>query len=586
MIIINAEICRKGLDITEEKYTERLQRKNLANKNNWRKIWNYAKQKHQQRLGQLPFDDNQQPFIRNVELKINAILCGNSDSVTIEFPEPVPRNSNKRPRREEGNQPNPLSNQERERLNYLEERIAELERKLQNFTVLENLFKEEGRRGNRFTYSQMLQGLSVELLSESISSTDLVKILTVFGNFCNLLDDDDKHVPRKDYFNKIRSKIERSLKLQSEQFLADASSLMVSTDATSYWGTGVFALGVFNQDLKWNCLELIETSGKNANAIADEMLRVFNNYQIDPDKLVCLVTDRARAQEAANVIFIREINNLKSNGQPPMYCVCCLMHTVSNCDSRPQKLLFDDGIKVLSYLKQFFGNRASQGWSKLSLKTEFELEIGCTSMFETDIGSRYAVSYNNVRSLILYEADVYNVLRACARQEKHHELKRMMENQSRWPFTRMELAIPFLVWVALLSPFHTSISGEVTYAVVKTSINRIRDKIDSLIADGDFNSFERLLELAESEQEEMSEDSKNALEAIKQFWNADELKETENWQFNLGEEVEDYMHEMNEKFTADAEIILELPINNDETKLPWTNRRIVRNSLSLPLISS
>ena len=579
MIIINAELCRKGLNLTEENYAERFRKKNLVKKTNWRKIWNFAKEKHEKNLGKLSFNDNQQPFIRDVERKINSVLCGDSETVTINFPEPEPRNSNKRQRMDGEERINPLSGEERERLNYLEERNAELERKLQNFTVLENLFKEEGRRGNRFTYSQMLQGLSVELLSESISSTDLVKILTVFGNFCNLLDDDDKHVPRKDYFNKIRSKIERSLKLQSEQFLAEASSLMVSTDGTSYWGTGVFALGVFNQDLKWNCLELIETTGKSASAISEEMLRVFRNYRIDPDKLVCLVTDRARAQEAANTIFIREINNLKSDGQPAMYCICCLMHTVSNCDSRPQKLLFEDGIKVLSYLKQFFGNRASQGWSKLSLKTEFELEIGCTSMFETDIGSRYAVSYNNVRSLILHEADVYNVLRACARQDKHHELKRMMEDQSRWPFTRMELAIPFLVWVALLSPFHSSISGEVSYAEVKTAINRIRDKIDSLIAEGDFNAFERLLELAEMEHEEMGEDSKKALEAINRFWNADELAARENWQFNLGEEVEDYMHEMNDKFTADAEIIFNLPIDDDETKLPWTNRRIVSFSL-------
>ena len=83
----------------------------------------------------------------------------------------------------------------------------------------------------------------------------------------------------------------------------------------------------------------------------------------------------------------------------------------------------------------------------------------------------------------------------------------------------------------------------------------------------------------------MGEDSKKALEAINRFWNADELVTRENWQFNLGEEVEDYMHELNDKFTADADIIFNLPINDDETKLPWTNRRIVSFSFSIANIS-
>ena len=40
------------------------------------------------------------------------------------------------------------------------------------------------------------------------------------------------------------------------------------------------------------------------------------------------------------------------------------------------------------------------------------------------------------------------------------------------------------------------------------------------------------------------------------------------------------MHEMNTKFTEDSEIISELPIDDDETRLPWTNRRIVSLSVA------
>lgn len=572
MIVINNETCRKALKLSEERYQERKWRRNLVNKTSWSIVWKYAKEKHENLLGSIAehLNENDRRVMVNIERQINRVLNSDQDQAIIEFDQPSARHSDKRQRIGED------GGARTEREVYLEARVAELEAKLQNFTILENLFKEENRRGNRFTYSQLLQGLSVELLSESISSTDLVKILNVFGEFCGLLDDDDKHVPRKDYFNKLRSKIERSLRLQSEQFLAESSFVMLSTDGTSYWGTGVFALGVFNQDLEWNCLELIESTGKTARAIADEMLRVVEDYNIPADKMVCLISDRARAQEAANKLVIEFINNLKSPGQALMFVIICLMHTVSNCDARPQKLLFNDGIKVLSYLKQFFGNRSAQGWSRLSLKKEFEKAIGCTSMFVTDIGSRYAVSFENVRALILYEADVYNTLRLKGTQDKHHELKRMMENQQRWPFTRMELGIPFLVWVAILSPFHTKISGEVTFADVKRAINQVKGKIDVLIAEGDFNSFEKLLDQARTE--EMSEESKRAVESISRFWNANDL--TEIWKFNLGEEVEDYMHEMNTKFTEDSEIISELPIDDDETRLPWTNRRIVSLSVA------
>ena len=570
MIIIKNELCRKALGLSTENWEERKFRKNLVNRNNWRKIWEFAREQHEKIFGDISnkLNLNERRVMLAIERDINSVLNDTKPEAIIKFDEPAPRTSQKRPRIDV--EPN-VQGAHSDREAYLEARVEELETKLRNFTVLENLFKEEGRRGNRFTYSQMLQGLTVELLSESISSTDLVKILNVFGNFCGLLDGDDKHVPRKDYFNKIRSKIERSLQLQSEQFLAESTQLMLSTDGTSYWGTGVFALGVFNQDLEWNCLELIQSEGKSARAIADEILRVINKYSIPADKVVCMVTDRARAQEAANKLVIQFINSQKSNGQPAMFAIVCLMHTVSNCDTRPQKLLFNDGIKVLSYLKQFFGNRSSQGWSRLSLKKEFEREIGCSSMFVTDIGSRFAVSFENVRALILFEADVYNTLRSKGTQDKHVELKQMMENSQRWPFTRMELAIPLLVWVAILSPFHSSISGQVTFADVKNAINQVQNKIDYLIREGDFNSFERLLEQAQTE--EMSADSKRAVESISRFWSANEM--TDIWKFNLGEEVEDYMHEMNEKFAADAALISELPINDDETKLPWTNRRIV-----------
>ena len=125
---------------------------------------------------------------------------------------------------------------------------------------------------------------------------------------------------------------------------------MIGTDGSSHLGQSSFALGLFNEDLEWNCIELVQTSNKNANGIAADMDMACQKYgRVLLDKLVCIVTDRARAQESANRIFIERLNRVRGPGFPLLYYVCCLMHTVSNADIRPQAML-NEAEKVLSYL--------------------------------------------------------------------------------------------------------------------------------------------------------------------------------------------------------------------------------------------
>ena len=574
MIIITPEICRKGLKLSENDFNQRMARKNLArHDSNWQKIWTYAKERHESRLGSIrdQFDDTTTIARKDIKRKITKVLNG-SPLEKIEF------NSQSQERRSRGsqNQSQRLSPEQQE-INDLKAQIDQLNERLSNFRVLDDLFKERNRRGNRFEYCDLLQAVSVELLCESISSSDLVKIYNIFGDFLNLIDAPDKHVPKRDYFVKLRSKIEESLRKQSKEFIEQADYLMCATDGTSHWETGVFAFGLFNQDMEWNCLELMQSEGKTAQAIANDMLHVMSKYDVPAEKLICLVTDRSRAQERANKIFCDIVNSRKPDGSPRIYYVCCLMHTVSNADTKPQKWLLQDSQKTLSYLKQFFGNRVSSGFSRKSLRKELESLLGRSSPFQTDIGSRYAISFNNARYLIIYESDVYRALESnSARHEKHHELKTMMADQEKWGCTRLEIMVPFLVWEGLLSPFHHTISQNVNYGTVKEAFNQLRSKLNTVKGtevNGELQrgQYERILGLADND--DLSEDSKKAIEQTYLFYEAEETKE--EWKQHLDEFLYDYMVEIEDKINSDAEIIFNLPIHDDETRIPWTNRRMV-----------
>ena len=109
---------------------------------------------------------------------------------------------------------------------------------------------------------------------------------------------------------------------------------MIGTDGSSHLGQSSFALGLFNQDLEWNCIQLIQTSKKNAAGIAQEMEMACSKFgRVLLDKLICIVTDRARVQEAANRIFMERVNRVRGPEFQDLYCVCCLMHTASNTDT-------------------------------------------------------------------------------------------------------------------------------------------------------------------------------------------------------------------------------------------------------------
>ena len=250
MIEINREICRKALGFTEDQYNEHQRKGHLGRRTNWKTVWDYLKNHYERKYGSLDrlLDLSNRTNQSQIERKINRVLSGQSTVEVIQFdtereteprrrsrqdivdPNPAPSQSRRSTRNSQGD------TQRRSHAQTIEEELAnmriklaeseskreELENRLANYAALDNLFRERNRSGNRFEYGYTLQALSVELLAETISATDLRKVYTVLGDVMNLVDSPDKHVPKENYFRQLRSKIEIALDKQTTDFIENA----------------------------------------------------------------------------------------------------------------------------------------------------------------------------------------------------------------------------------------------------------------------------------------------------------------------------------------------------------------------------
>ena len=254
MIEINRENCRKALGFTEEQYNEHQNKGILGRRNNWKIVWDWLKNHYERKYGSLDglldlsSRTTKRTNLSQIERKINRVLSGQSTVEVIQFdteretaprrrsrqenvdPNPGPSQTPRTSRNSQGNTQRRSHSQTveeelanmRRKLAESENKREELENRLANYTALDNLFRERNRSGNRFEYGYTLQALSVELLAETISATDLRKVYTVLGDVMNLVDSPDKHVPKENYFRQLRSKIEIALDKQTRDFIENA----------------------------------------------------------------------------------------------------------------------------------------------------------------------------------------------------------------------------------------------------------------------------------------------------------------------------------------------------------------------------
>ena len=274
---------------------------------------------------------------------------------------------------------------------------------------------------------------------------------------------------------------------------------------------------------------------------------------------------RCPAQELANKLLIEMINANRSEDRK-VFSVPCLMHTSLGADNRSGKQLSLDTQKMSKGLQISFGGRRSDGWRRDSLKKSLEEKLGITSEFETTIGSRFRVLMANGSALWRHEDEVHQTLSESTKS-RHIDMVEVMDGPE-WPRIRLELAIPVLVWTAIIGPFHSTVSGRATYSQIKAEFEIAFRKLAKIRQSK--SPFSEALVIAKDQLHDPNSTTPEAHRLIEGSWNR-------GTNTNLRQQVNSVtlraFNEVFQKMTSDWIAIKDLPIP-DSKLVEWTNRKV------------
>ena len=201
---------------------------------------------------------------------------------------------------------------------------AELESIKRLFKVIPK--KTRGESGQCRVYSEIMEAVALESLSYGVEASQLYTVLKSVAAHTGIAEQAGYKCPEVSWFRQQRSKVDSLLEIQRGQFLANASKLMLSFDATSLHQDSVLALGIFDAaSFDFLCVEMKKTDAKCGEDIAKEMHHMIVKLGL-ADKTMCIITDRCRSQEKANRLLIDLLNEQAGRN---VFAVICHMHTVS-----------------------------------------------------------------------------------------------------------------------------------------------------------------------------------------------------------------------------------------------------------------
>ena len=115
-----------------------------------------------------------------------------------------------------------------------------------------------GSSGQCRVYGKALQGFLIDSAADGVAMSDCHKMLASLSRFLPLTDDSgDRRVPELDFFRKVRTgKLSKMVELQRSQWLESADHVMLSVDATNLNGKNHIAIGGFDQNCHFQCLDI------------------------------------------------------------------------------------------------------------------------------------------------------------------------------------------------------------------------------------------------------------------------------------------------------------------------------------------
>ena len=247
-----------------------------------------------------------------------------------------------------------------------------------------------GSSGQCRVYGKALHGFLIDAAADGIAMADCRKVLLSLSRFLPLTDDsEDRRVPELDFFVKVRTgKLPKMAELQRSHWIESTKKVILSVDATSLNGSNHVAIGGFDENCQFMCLNIKEIGGKTGEQIASVMYSMINEIPGLEEKISVILTDRARNQELANRLLCNYLNRNRCDGNR-VFCVCCTMHTVSRIDARTFQKLSKQAINVDQLLMRIFGTRKSFGFRLACLKQALIDELNGNPGFESDLGSRF-----------------------------------------------------------------------------------------------------------------------------------------------------------------------------------------------------
>ena len=236
---------------------------------------------------------------------------------------------------------------------------------------IEEFFKVEksptrGSSGQCRGYSKLLQSFLIDASADGIAMTDCRKVLVSLSRFLPLTNEnDDRRIPEIDFFRKTRTgKLPKVLEAHRTQWLSSSEKVVLSVDATQLNGQSHICIGGFSiPSLDYHCLDIKCIEGKTANEIAAIMHSMIEGIAGLKSKIYCMLTDRARAQEAANRLLLGLLNRDRDVGNF-IFCVCCLMHTIARIDARTFNMVSNEAKTAAQLLMRIFGTRKTMGYKQ------------------------------------------------------------------------------------------------------------------------------------------------------------------------------------------------------------------------------
>ena len=364
-------------------------------------------------------------------------------------------------------------------------KIKELEALLRARDEEIELFKKRsytgynGRGGGSIReYKQEVRVAALAAFSDGETSIGIRRCWSAITSFVPQLLGPDGQVPSRQTLDRIRDDLVYFNQLQCDQFIQSAEFLVFSVDGTSIGNKKYSVLGMWDHECTYHCLAIDPIDGGTGEIIADLMYKQFCRLNISNEKVLAVMSDKAKAQHKANRLFGEKIGKQLEQ-------LICGQHEVSWLEKYfCNKLLLATEANQTS--KQLFGARNSGptvGFAAVSLKTELDLVFRIEkninqSGFVTDLGSRYGIYLTNAKQLLLYKDLVIKVLDRQSKTDSRAPSRRLLNLlKNNWKELELELGSIVYYWHTIIGPFSTEMGKYNQLETVKFHHQQLQERI-------------------------------------------------------------------------------------------------------------